>query len=627
MKFNTKTSKETLKKGKIPTDIYRKHQKKKEKKKKKKERAEQLEIIISKKNPYVVKEKLDTLKKKEKQGKLLPVEKNKLKQYERLWNIIKEKVKDKTYFYNNNGVIYNMNDENDDNKDNSESDEFDEQDENDESDESDKSGDSNKDRSISEGNVPSAEAELNAHPLFPNNSVDENIIKSIDDNEGDDFFLECLPSLPIGLPSEFIRENADTLERDYCFHLKGNSTNGYFNYTPYTAFNAASNSNSCTYNNRQYSGTPDLASYYYNYYNCYQQPFYENSGNNNNGENYLNMQGKKEKVPLNNEPNVNIRNFNKTSNNNNVRNSDLSNSNYNSNNNNSNNVNKIRTDGICEGPTLCLNDEFNKAKLDEEGNQLLNDVRNGNTNNAHDNCNNENNYVNNALKKNIKNSNIHNTVNVFNYANMYYHNFMPMHYNNTLNNNSFRSNNCSAHAYNNNAVNYAMSNGHTNNSYVHSNYINSSHMNRVYMNNNLMKNIYDVDPKNHTRKGKRYNNTNTHNGENSLTKKSCTEKDSYHNISSNHHARTSKANNSAMHVNKNSTSTNKINTNRNNVMDKSNEPNNAQYFVPINLRLKNKLNDLCETTINAVDKGKKDEDKNINIDLEYNKFIKEVNLN
>lgn len=78
MKFN-QISKEAWKKNKIPTDTYRKQQKKKERKKKKKERNEQLEKIISKKNPYVVKEKLDILKKKESQGKLLPFEKKKIK--------------------------------------------------------------------------------------------------------------------------------------------------------------------------------------------------------------------------------------------------------------------------------------------------------------------------------------------------------------------------------------------------------------------------------------------------------------------------------------------------------------------------------------------------------------------
>ncbi|SBS87356.1 WW domain-binding protein 11, putative [Plasmodium ovale] len=718
-RFGEALKKEALKKKKIPTDIYRKQQKKKEKKKQKKERVEQLEKIVSKKNPHVVKEKLDILRKKESQGKLLPEEKKKLKHYEGLWNLIKEKVKNKSYIYNNNGVVYKLNDENN----NREEEEEPNVQENihrhgisydDSSSDIDSDPDSNSGQNLySDSDV---EAGLRSHSSVSFDPSEEDTVKNVD-KEKDDFFLESLPSLPDGLPDGLV----DGLEDEYAdqymgqymgeityadvpnsYYYPNHGTNMYYNTTQYAPFSVSSSSthigmhNVGLYNNANAS----MSNYYYNPYvvpNCDQSSF---------NMNYLNRKDKEENASTNDRQNGNV--------NNNIDSSD-----------------KPTDTSNRENTTNCVHgensDEVKNGSREGNSSQNIegNDVyssHNGilgdapcldNTNgNPHDNVSNQSDCANKCALGNTSspspNSKLSDhkctseqeippqtvagdqkTESVVNssdqyanpYANQYTNPYVNQYANAYANQhaNAYANQHANPYAnqyanlyvnsynresiYMNNAhVMNAKSSGHHNvgnwGGYRNSGYssyappynaINSSgtagssnyfmpaygSVPKCSMSNSRMKesqvnfpnfrggsvNSYGVESRKYVHKGKRNNYSNMRNDENIFSKKFQTKGDPhYSNASSYDNIPVNSLPKYESNVNKRNVH---VNTN-----DKKEEKGGVQYFVPINLRIKNKLTDACETKINVIEKESKDKDDNfVNIDLEYKKFIKEVHFN
>ncbi|SPJ12659.1 WW domain-binding protein 11, putative [Plasmodium sp. DRC-Itaito] len=592
-----KLSKKHVKKSVLPTDAYRKQQKKKEKKKKKKEKALQLENIISKKNPHRVKEKLDYLRTKEKQGKLLPIEKNKLKEYEKLWNLIKEKVKNNEYVYNNNGYIFNLNE---------------------------KISDSEKKSVNSKDDINIASS------LYSISDDDEDInndLKDIqNDNEkkDDDFFLESLPSLPKGLPNEVIKliesskipqpdnikkmmenmhqtygttqlpvQNHNILLNNYTYNQVYYNLQNYYNKAnayniyptvPYNKNYEKDLKNESVKNENKITSYPNsylingVNHLYMTNPNCYMNnsnintTVYKNIINNNTNINEkLNINEDKEK----------IYNIEKTQNNN--INYDDNKNNINNNNNNNN---------LCHD--IINNDPFIKDKSKHKDIIKQSSVLNDNPNFLKDKAdiNNSYNYM------NYYYNNVNNYINSNNYNPLNYGPYNKMYYNN----------------YNNIKVNNQTSNLTNNNNSLISSY-NLANIN--------MMNYY----------GTNSNNGNVKNKGNFMRLKNIKRKDNH---SDNNYKHNNNYNNNNNNNNNNKTNydlhTKKLineekNHKRNNINTKDEKQSSVQYFVPINLRLKNKLTDVCETKINTIDKRNKNVDENINIDQEYNKFIKEVNFN
>ncbi|CDU85018.1 WW domain-binding protein 11, putative [Plasmodium yoelii] len=544
MKFN-QISKEAWKKNKIPTDTYRKQQKKKERKKKKKERNEQLEKIISKKNPYVVKEKLDILKKKESQGKLLPFEKKKLKQYEGLWSLIKEKVKNKSYVYNNNGVVYKIND----NENNYEE-------------------ELSKTISDADSNINN-ENDTNSYDSSYY-SYDETIKTESDKDENN--FLEELPSLPNGLPDECIEEytrlyeNGHFNSNTFCNinnnnnNINNNSNNinnnGYYPFRVPEENNNISKGyvhNQLLPNNNSNANAHQayLVNYYYNSYaQYYNNLFYNN--------NYMNTQYTKEPAP------------------NSIKNGDIKNG-------------DVKNGDVKNGDVK--NDDVKNGDV-KNGDEKSGDAKGGG----------------NSSETIVPNSN---DANYANYYMNYYKNF-NMYMNNTFN--QIGKNNNNINSIQNNPNNYYYN-------YNCNNMNNNIPSPPGYNNfqNSFINNNYNMNSQKIANKGKRHNNNygDAKNIGYSSPKKNKTGnnntfyKNSSNNINMNNYEPNENKNNDVHNFN----STN------------NEKENNVQYFVPINLRVKNKLNDLCETKINVVDNKNKSDDKNINIDVEYNKFIKEVDMN
>ncbi|SCM10615.1 WW domain-binding protein 11, putative [Plasmodium chabaudi adami] len=582
MKFS-QASKEAWKKNKIPTDTYRKQQKKKERKKKKKERAEQLEKVISKKNPYVVKEKLDILKKKENQGKLLPSEKNKLKQYEKLWNLIKEKVKSKSYVYNNNGVVYNIND-NENNYEDKQS----------------------KTISDIDSSVSSENDDNSSDSSYY--SYDETIKNESDESENN--FLDELPSLPSGLPDECMEEHTRLCENGYFNPGAIYNMNNY-----YSQFRAPNNNNSnipkgympnqLPHNNSNPNAHQAyLVNYYYNSYAHYYNNFIYNN-------NYMNTQYAKGPA-VNSTKNSGIadtcNNEEKTNLTNNLVN-DLNGGNDKEEGVTLEVDNNNDTQSVVIGNDSEKNPESVEPNNSKECDNYSGEEGEVTNNTSQKNCDENNNGNSSEVVPSANNANY---ANYANYYMNYYQNF-NMYMNNAYNKNSKNSNINPMQNYPNNYYynySYNMNSMSSMSGNIPAppgyNNIQNSSINNNYNINSGFKN--NMNSKNFSNKGKRHNYGDTKNGSYSSPKKNKTGNDNsfYKNFSNNNEANENK------------------NVHNFNETNKEKEDN-TQYFVPINLRVKNKLNDLCETKINAIDN--KNNDKNVNIDMEYNKFIKEVDMN
>ncbi|KYN93934.1 WW domain-binding protein 11, putative [Plasmodium reichenowi] len=620
-----KLSKKHVKKSVLPTDAYRKQQKKKEKKKKKKEKALQLENIISKKNPHKVKEKLDYLRTKEKQGKLLPVEKNKLKEYENLWNLIKEKVKNNEYVYNNNGYIFNLNEEN-----------------------------KNEEISNSEKKSVSSKDDINiSSSLYSSSDDDEDTdddLKEIQNDDGkkedDDFFLESLPSLPKGLPKEVIKliENSKLPQPDNIRKMMENM------YQTYGTTQLPVQNHNILLNNYTYNQVYYNLQNYYNNANVYNNIYPTVPYNKNYEKNLKNESVKNDNTLLsypnsyliNGENNVSMTNQNYYTNNSNI------NTNVNKNiiNNNTNmneklninkdneklyNIEKTHNNNINHDDNK-NDDDDNKNNDDDNKNNDDDDNKNNDDDNKNDDDDNNNlchDIINNdpflkdkskhkdiIQQASVSNDNpnflkdkadINNSYNYMNYYYNYANNYINRNNYNLLNHGPY--NPMYYYNYNNIKVNNQTTNLTNNNNSLISLY-NHSNMN--------MMNYY----------GTNSNNGNVKNRGNFMRHKNIKGKDNHSDNNNKHNNNFNSHNNKTnydLHTKK--FINEEKNHKRNSINTKDEKQSSVQYFVPINLRLKNKLNDVCETKINTIDQRNKNVDENINIDQEYNKFIKEVNFN
>ncbi|SOV25004.1 WW domain-binding protein 11, putative [Plasmodium sp. DRC-Itaito] len=600
-----KLSKKHVKKSVLPTDAYRKHQKKKEKKKKKKEKALQLENIISKKNPHRVKEKLDYLRTKEKQGKLLPVEKNKLKEYENLWNLIKEKVKNNEYVYNNNGYVFNLNEQN-----------------------------KNEEISNSENKSVSSNDDVNISSSLYNSSDDDEEInedlKEIQNNDGkkedEDFFLDSLPSLPKGLPNEVIKliENSKLPQPDNIKKMMENM------YQPYGATQLPGQNNNILINNYAYNQVYYNFQNYYNNANMYNNIYptvpynknYEQDLKNETVKNDNKVLSYPNSYLINGPNNISLTNPNYYTNNSNINTSVYKNIiNNNTNVNEKLNINKDKEKiyNIEKTKNNKNSDDDNKNSEDDNKN---NDDDNNNNNNLYhdiinnDTCINDKNKHKDIKQLSVSNNNpnflkdkadINNSYNYMNYYYNYANNYINSNNYNPLNYGPY--NQMYYYNYNNIKVNNQTANHPNNNNSLMSSY-NPANIN--------MMNYY----------GTNSNNGNMKNRGNFMRPKNIKGKDNHSDNNYKHNNNYNNNNNKTnydLHTNKliNEEKNNK----KNSINTKDEKQNSVQYFVPINLRLKNKLTDVCETKFNTIEQRNKNVDENINIDQEYNKLIKEVNFN
>ncbi|SOV18991.1 WW domain-binding protein 11, putative [Plasmodium gaboni] len=612
-----KLSKKHVKKSVLPTDAYRKQQKKKEKKKKKKEKALQLENIISKKNPHRVKEKLDYLRTKEKQGKLLPVEKNKLKEYENLWNLIKEKVKNNEYVYNNNGYVFNLNEQN-----------------------------KNEEISNSENKSVSSNDDVNISSSLYNSSDDDEEInedlKEIQNNDGkkedEDFFLDSLPSLPKGLPNEVIKliENSKLPQPDNIKKMMENM------YQPYGATQLPGQNNNILINNYAYNQVYYNFQNYYNNANMYNNIYptvpynknYEQDLKNETVKNDNKVLSYPNSYLINGPNNISLTNPNYYTNNSNINTSVYKNIiNNNTNVNEKLNINKDKEkiyniektkNNKNSDDDNKNNDDDNKNNDDdnknsEDDNKNNDDDNNNNNNLYHDIINNDTCINDKSKHKDIKQLSVSNNNpnflkdkadinNSYNYMNYYYN-----YANNYINSNNYNPlnygpyNQMHYYNYNNIKVNNQTANHPNNNNSLMSSYnpanINMMNYYGTNSNNGNMKNRGNfMRPKNIKGKDNHSDNNYKHNN-------------NYNNNKTNYDLHTNKLINEEK------------NNKRNSINTKDEKQNSLQYFVPINLRLKNKLTDVCETKFNTIEQRNKNVDENINIDQEYNKLIKEVNFN
>ncbi|EUD66415.1 hypothetical protein C922_03049 [Plasmodium inui San Antonio 1] len=648
--------KDTVKKSKIPTDVYRKQQKKKERKKKTQEWSEQLEKLVSTKNPHIVKEKLDALRIREQQGKLLHVEKKKLKQYETLWNLIKEKVKDGSYFYSNNGVVFSISGKHGEGAAGS-GDDVDAGNaapnvvgEDNFSREDNFSGDNRQDGAPGgESDYASSDIEVSSESSDENDGSssvrssdvngwqgDDLITASGGEDQEEDFFLDSLPSLPKGLPDEFIIPNMNAYSNEgYYPNANVNnypSANRYASYKPPVQFNATGMGSGChPYNNNgYYGGYPNGLNFYFGtgYPAQYVYPIGSKS--------CLDRQGKKEEaIPTDdgqkqgnsencskdNLPRPGEDKMDPTS-------SKLSSNVFNV----SSNAEEFSPEG---DPTLAIagTEDVNASK-DAHGDCpaiCVNPNQNeGEKNSAHDgagshlsvaeiDCKASNEKDDTAPSSpsivpysGYPNNDTHNPFIAPSYGSNYYYNYA--HISGNFNRGQMNRGNCFIPT-NNNMTMWGVPNLRGGCGYV-------------------------APSRNYRDRGKRHSNPNRGRGGNPASKKArmgASGADYGFPVSHPDEYDQSRRGGNA-HLSgyaERGRGERRPYPRQRNQEDRTTEPHHrqeedpqptAQYFVPINLRLKNKLNDLCETKINEVKKERNVSHKNINIDVEYSKFIKEVDL-
>ncbi|CAA9990342.1 WW domain-binding protein 11, putative [Plasmodium knowlesi strain H] len=638
--------KDTLKKSKIPTDAYRKQQKKKERKKKKQEWSEQLEKLVRTKNPHDVKEKLDSLRIKEQQGKLLHVEKKKLKQYETLWNLIKEKVKDGSYFYSNNGVVFSMSEQhgegaadgavggdserNSVGKDNFSTKQCE-----------DSAADSESDYASSDIQVSSE----SSHENDGSSSVQSDDLSSSQGNdlEGpgendqeEDFFLESLPSLPKGLPDEFIIPNMNAHPNgSYYPNVNLNSypcSNTYPSYQAPIPFNATGQNSSCyAYGNSgYYGGYPNGLNFYFG--SGYPATYVHGVEN----KSCLDRQDKKEKtIPTDDkEQHENSENCSKD---------------------------KFYPSGEDKAdpssPKLSYNItnvSNNERQLLPEGDTTLSIDGTKDVNasmNAHGDCpavcanpdhdEGEKNSTHDGVGNHLSDAEIDSKASEEKggIAQPPPPGAPPSGYGNNGTNNSFIAPSYGTNYY----YNYAHMYGNFNMGQMNGGnyFIPTNNSMAMWGTPNLRGGHGYVGPsRNYGDRGKRHSNHNRGRGGNPASKKArmganganygfpVSQPDDYDQSGR-------RGNVDVGAYGKRGQGGRRTHQRQRHQEDRITESSHgkkedpqpsAQYFVPINLRLKNKLNDLCETKINEVKKETNANDKNINLDVEYSKFIKEVNL-
>ncbi|KJP86164.1 hypothetical protein AK88_04215 [Plasmodium fragile] len=629
--------KDTLKKSKIPTDVYRKQQKKKERKKKKQEWSEQLEKLVSTKNPHDVKEKLDSLRIREQQGKLLHVEKKKLKQYETLWNLIKEKVKDGTYFYNNNGVVFSMSgqhgedaagggdgggnvvgEQRQDGAPGGESD-YASSDIQVSSESSDENDDSNSVQSDDSNSMQSDDS---------NNVQRDDLRKAPgEDDQEEDFFLESLPSLPKGLPDDFFTPNMNAHPNGgYYPNANVNSYPGahsYRSYQPPVPFNATGQSSGFYgySNNGYYGGYTNGVNFYFG--PGYPAQYVHGVGS----KSCMNRQGKKEeaiptddgqqhgKSESSSKDNLPPNDEDKTDPTSSKVSSDVPNASSNERefspegdptlltiNGTKKGVNASRnTHG--DFPAVCPN-----PNQDEGEKNSTHDGAGSHLKGAEIDCKAAN-------EKGVTSPPPPPSVPPIYGNNYYYYNYAHMYGN--FNTGQMNGSNCFIPT-NNNMEMWGAPNLRGGHGYV-------------------------PPSRNYGDRGKRHGNFNRARGGNPVSKKArmgpsganygfpISQPDEYDQSGhgDNAHvsgygergqgARRPRPHPRQRHKEDRTTES------RHGQEEEESKPS-AQYFVPINLRLKNKLNDQCETKINAVQKDRNVNDNNVNLDVEYSKFMKEVDL-
>ncbi|CAI7722866.1 WW domain-binding protein 11, putative [Plasmodium vivax] len=638
--------KETLKKSKIPTDVYRKQQKKKEKKKKKQEWSEQLEKLVSTKNPHDVKEKLDALRTREQQGKLLHVEKKKLKQYETLWNLIKEKVKDGSYFYSNNGVVFSMSGQHGgdgadggdaansgDGEDNFPGEERLDGAPGGESDcassdvevSSESSDESDGSSSVQSGDVNSSQGDdLGGAP-------------GGDHQEEEDFFLESLPSLPKGLPDEFIipNVNAPPSVSGYPGISGYPSVGSYASYQPPVPFNATGQSSGfyAYSNNGYYGGYPNGVNFYFG--SGYPAQYVHAGGS----KSCLDRQGKKEKAIPTDDGQQNGKSEKSSKDSLPPRGEDHTDPSSSKLSSNAPNVSSkegefppegdstlatvgtkddvdASRDAHGDGPPVCAN-----PKEDEGEKNSAHDGAGSHLNGAEIDCKAANGRGGtvpppppSVPPSDYPNSGTQNPFMAPSYGGNYYYNYAHMYGN--FNAGQMNGGNCFTPTNSNMALWGApnLRGGHG----------------------------YAAPSRNYGDRGKRHTNPNRGRGGNPAPKKArmgaggasganygfpTSQPDEYD--QSGYGARGQGARRAHPRQRHREDRTMEPRHGQEGDLQRTAQPTAQpaeQYFVPINLRLKNKLNDLCETKINAVKKERSDSDKNINLDVEYSKFIKEVDL-